>query len=463
MAGAAVAAGSDRAAWRGVDLRLRVRWSVAGGGYTRAMGLVDYLETGVWKRDLRAEPWHKRVPVAALRALLHIIADFRHLLFSTRASALTMTTLLALVPIAALVFSVARGFGFGQELDATLIEFGAELPAGLQGVVEKIREFVAAIDFRQLGMLSSLIVLYTGMSLFVRVEGAINDVWRSAGRRSWLRRFSDFVALTILVPGLGLASITLGTLLESVDSMGTLRDGGTWLAWLYEAGLGFVPHVLLGLALTALYRFMPNTAVTWKAALTGGFVAGPLLILMNGVYVEFQIGVSQNNAIYATLAALPLLIVYLQFAWTIVLLGAGLSHGVQHADLLGSGRPLRDPGPALRERLAVAITDRVVRQFESGEGALRVGWIATQLDLPRPAIETVCAALVEHGVLERVEGDRLLPARPPATITVDDARAAVRGELPEDLTERLDLRPEHAAALAGAERAHRESLHAVGF
>ena len=74
-----------------------------------AMGLVDYLETGVWKRDLRAEPWHKRVPVAALRALLHIIADFRHLLFSTRASALTMTTLLALVPIAALVFSVARG------------------------------------------------------------------------------------------------------------------------------------------------------------------------------------------------------------------------------------------------------------------------------------------------------------------------------------------------------------------
>lgn len=425
--------------------------------------ILHYLREGVWERDLRKAPVISRYLVGSLRALLHVGSNFERHAIASYAGALTMTTLLAVVPLVATVFSVAKGFGWAEMLDEALVRFATDLPEQFRDVVNHIRQLVASIDFRSLGALSSLIVLYTGMSLFNRCERALNFAWESRAKRSWMRRFSDFIALVIVVPGLGIAAISLSSLLQSASAVESWRETSEWLGWLYEAGIGFVPYALMACALTALYKFMPSARVEWRSAVIGGLVAGPALLLMNGLYIRFQFGVSQNNQIYAALAALPLLIIYLQLAWTIVLLGAELSHGVQHGDLLRPGKQVRNPSHELRERIALALTRRVVESFGDGGGGLDFGRFASELDVSRAIVDSVAKTLERGGVLVRATRDRLLPARPGEQITVEDVRAAMRGDVPDVLANRLSLGDELEDHISSAERAHREALRDARF
>jgi len=401
--------------------------------------------------------------LGSLRTVLHIAGKVDRHQIGPYAGGLTMTTLLAKVPLFAVSFSIAKGFGFGDELDQKLVEFAADLPPHFQEVVQKLREVVAGADFQKLGLLSSVVVLYTGLSLFVRVERGISNAWQATAARSWLRRFSDFVALVIVVPVLGAAGLTLSSLLKSAESIETWRQSFPWLGWLYEAGLGFLPHTMLGLAFTSLYKFMPNTPVKWRPALVGGFAGGFAFMFMHGFYLDLQVGVARNNAIYATLAALPLLIIYLQVAWTIVLVGAELSYAVQNVSILGSGEVVRTPSQALRERIALSLTEHAVRGFESGERGVKLSLVASDLDVPRSLIASICRDLEKAAILATTGRDRVLPARPGERISADDVLRAIRGELPERLRARIGLSDSLEQAIDGAERAQSSALETVRF
>src|SRR5690606_9515908 len=116
------------------------------------------------------------------------------------------------------------------------------------------------------------------------------------------------------------------------------------LDWLYQAGLGFVPYALASVAFTALYKIMPNAKVLWRSAAVGGLFSGTLLVTLHGIYMRLNVGVASANAVYLTFAALPILLVYLQVLWTIVLAGAEVAYAVQNlASLHGSEQ--RPPAP----------------------------------------------------------------------------------------------------------------------
>lgn len=424
-----------------------------------------YLQREVWLVDLEQKSGLAWLGLAALRVLLHALGNFNSHLLGIRAAGLTMVTLLALVPMLAFAFGIADFFGYGEQLQDWLDTQAVELPAELQDLMMRLRDLVARTSFRTLGWLSSLILMYSGYALFGKVEQALNHAWQTHKRRRWLRRISDFVALAVFVPLLVLFAILLQSLLQSAQWIQGMKEGLPWLAPLYDAGLGLVPYALIWIAFTGLYKFMPNARVKWSAAMIAGIFAGTLYLLVHGFYIYFQVGVARFNAIYATIAALPLLLIYLQLAWTIALLGAELSYGLANLDQLGRRSRMRAISSSLRERIGIWLVAKACRDFATGSGPQRIAELSAELDVPGEVLENIAQDLVAARLLLEIEGDDpgFVPARLPTQIFVIEVRRALRGELPADLAERCALSPSLSERLALVEKGEHEILAGADF
>ena len=377
--------------------------------------LIRFFRRDLWEIDLREAGWPKRVGFSALRVVAHAVVYYDRHLVGTRAAGLSMLTLLAIVPILAVVFGVAAGFGFREELESRLAEVIQELPGGFKTAVEFIEEQVQSTDFRGIGAVGTLLLVWSGLALFARVEQSLNFAWRTTEARGWLTRLTSFVALVIFVPVLLLGAFA------GASYLGSLGEGAEgWQAWLrplIDAGLWLVPF-----------------GMAWIA-----FFTGSALIGMHWIYVKTQVEVAKSNAIYGTLAALPLLLVYLQLAWSIVLLGAEIGYAIQNLHLIGPGRDLEKLAPAVRERVAIRLADETADRFAAGKGATQLGRAAARMDVPAEWLDTVAEELVQAGILVHVMGGAVAPARPPDKITLAEVVAAARGSLPPTMQKRLTL------------------------
>jgi membrane protein len=417
----------------------------------RMRRLIRFLRVGLWDLDLRAVGWPRRLLLASLRVVLHTVSQYGSHLVGIRASGLSLVTLLAVVPLLAVVFAIAGAFGFRENLEAMLERNAGDLPEQLQAAVVSIHQLVQRTSFKALGGIGTLMLAWTGLSLFTRVEESLNFTWRTEGSRAWLRRMTSFVALVVLVPALLLGALAISAALQGGPLVEKLRVELPWLMQFYDAGLWLVPHAMAWAAMTALYRFMPSTEVRWRPAIVSGVLAGSALLFMHAAYVGLQIGVARSNAIYATLAALPLLLIYLQLLWTIVLLGAEVGYALQNLHLIGpDGDPARIPF-AVRERVALRLFERAAQAHEAGAGPLDLTREAQQVDLPREWLDAVVVELEAAGLLARVAGDRVLPARPAARVALAEVLAAVRGVVPPKVRSRLDLSERLDKALDEAE------------
>lgn len=423
--------------------------------------VMRFLRAGVWEVDLRKCAWPKRVGIAALRVVIHTIATYESHMVGVRASGLTLVTLLSIVPLAAVGFAIAGAFGFRETLEGWLHQNTGELPDYMATAVQHIEDVVQRTSFKALGTVGTIVLLWTGMTMFTRVEESLNFAWRTRLTRRWLHRMSSFIALIVLVPALLLGALTISAALSSGPFVEGLRDDLPSLMRFYDAGLWLVPHAMAWIAFTALYMFMPSTVVRWKPAVMAGVLAGSSMLAMHALYVEFQVGVARANTIYATLAALPLLLAYLQIAWTIVLLGAEVGFALQNLHVIGPGRDPETLSFATRERIALRLVERAVEAHEAGEGPLSLTHEAQAVDVPREWLERVVDDLERGRILARTRNQRVLPVRPGERIALAHVLEALRGQTPARLRQRLTLSARLAAAVEEAERAEaRHGTHA---
>lgn len=280
---------------------------------------------------------------ATLRILWHASVRFAANAGPVRAAALSLTTLLALVPTLAIAIGLADLFGYRESFEETLLRETSQWPEGLRSAVATVRELVANTSFRALGAFGTALVVFAALRLFQDAEAAFNTIHQTP-RRAWWRRVATFAAVVLVLPPLAVAAMVAKSVLQNPRFLGELWP---WLQSGYRAGYGVVPHALCWLVFTLLYRWLPSVRVPVTAAAVAGVVTGSAWLLLFDVYLRFQVGVALNNAIYGTMAALPLLIVYLQLAWTVLLFGAELSRAVQYRDRLQrDGRLADDDFPA---------------------------------------------------------------------------------------------------------------------
>ncbi len=415
-----------------------------------------------------------------------------------RASALAYATLLALIPMLAVVVSVTSSFlkkegedeidqfivrlvssvtpsakvtstnevgNIGNSLTATnnpgeianssqkgtADEVQSERPKGKEGassalaedkevvrarrqIARSIHEFIQNTRSGALGVTGSVVLIFAAISMLSRIEDTFNDIWGVAKGRGWFTRIVLYWGVLSLAPLLVVVAAGLAT---GPHLEGTKRFLDA-MPWLGNMIFFFVPIVMLCLTFGAFYMLMPNTKVKWQAALVGGAVGGILLHLNNLVSVLYVSRVVSNSRIYGSLGLVPVFMIGLYFAWLILLFGAQVAYAFQNRAAYLEERQVETINQRGREFVALRLMTCIGQRFLRGEPPPGVGQMGQDLSIPTRLVQQVMQTLaVGRLVVETAGADpSYLPARPLESITCHDVLQALRATQGQELATR---------------------------
>lgn len=334
-----------------------------------------------------------------------------------RAMALTYMTLFALVPALVVAFSVVQAFTGVDAIAQRVHEFlFANLAVGARESIEPyLSQFVRKQHATSAGLVGGLLLVWSAVSLFSNVERAVNEVWGIRRRRSFVQQ--------MVIYWVGL---TLGPLLLA----GSVSFGLAAKDWVSSAGLSTL-SVLAGVLLTCtfftlVYVIIPATKVRVPAAMAGGLVAGVAWELAKWAYT-FAVGrFFKYHAVYGSVAAIPIFLLWLYLSWTILLFGARLAFVIQYAPTLLAKVPLAHTR-AGREILAGQAMLQVALAYDQAESPPDAGQIAARCRAMAEDVGEAVAALRSGGLVASVSEGGIVPARPLEQISLLDVRKAVGG------------------------------------
>lgn len=266
------------------------------------------------------------------KTLLLTIKFFTGKRVMAKASALTYSTLLAIVPILAVVFAIARGFGYNKYIEVWFRDILASQPQAADIIIGWVNSYLVHTKSGVFLGIGLVFMLYTVLMLVNNIEETFNEIWQVNSSRSIYRSFANYLAAFFLFPVFIVVTTGLSVVMTTIaSSMPDVLMLGTVVSWL----LSFLPYVLLSALFFGLYVSMPNTHVEWRCAIVPGIVAGVGIQWLQLFYVHSQIWVTGYNAIYGSFAALPLFMLWVQISWTICLFGAELAFTNQNLNRLG--------------------------------------------------------------------------------------------------------------------------------
>ncbi len=370
----------------------------------KARSVIDFLKTGVWLLPETGLSRPKALLLRALKVFLLALRGFERDQCAVRASALTFYSLLSVVPVVAVVFGIAKGFGFDKRLQAELlVEFSEH-----SDVLMKVFQFSDSILEKTSGGIVAgigvALLFWSVIMVLGSIEDAFNHIWKVEKPRTIARKFSDYLSFAMVCPLIFIMSSSLTVTLagqvkyvaEAASRWGI--PPGTILVF-----LEIIPFVLIWVLFAFVLTFMPNTKVRLAAGIVAAVAAGTAYQLTQWVYIGFQVGVSRANAIYGSFAALPLFLVWLQISWLIVLMGSEISYALQNLDTLGFPEETDRISPRHRKILSLLVARLVARSFAAGDKPPTPPAIAHALEVPSPLVRRVLADLSAAGLLSAVK------------------------------------------------------------
>ncbi len=389
----------------------------------------DDLKAFVWDDDLRELRGLRRVTVFVLRVIHMLIRELLGGQLNLRAMSLVYTTLLSIVPLLAVSFSVLKGFGFHQRLESYLFDFMLE-PLGPSGVevAETIVGFVANVKVGMLGSVGFALLIYTVVALVQKIEAAFNFVWQIDRPRSLAQRFSNYISVITIGPVLifsavGFTAAILNT--QTALKLASLEPFGTLMVY----GSNLVPYVLVCIAFTFIYILIPNTRVQFRAALVGGVLAGVLWKVTGWGFATFIVSSAKYAAIYSSFAILILLLIWLYLSWLILLVGSQIAYFVQNPKFMTMHRVRFVLSNRLREQLALQIMYLVAYHHYHNKPSWSLERLIEHLGLPDEPVSRMLRVLVEAGYLAEVQNEETteyLPQQAIETTRLADLLVAVR-------------------------------------
>ncbi|HOF74675.1 MAG TPA: YihY/virulence factor BrkB family protein [Syntrophales bacterium] len=359
-----------------------------------------FVEEDIWRIRAKGLPPLRAAGLRSLRILLAAARAFREHRCQLRASALTFYSLLSIVPVVAMAFGIAKGFEFEKLLQEKILERFE----GQEEVLLEVFGFANSLLENTKGGLVAgvgvILLFWTIIKVLGNIENSFNDIWSVRRDRPLARKITDYLSVMLVAPVLlvlsGSATVFLTTQLAAItakiDVLGILSP-------VVVVFLELTPFVTMWVLFTFLYLFMPNRRVDRKSGLVAGVIAGTVYVIVQLVYVKFQVGVAKHNAIYGSFAALPLFLTWLQFSWLIVLAGAEISCVHQNADALEYGPDARGASLHFRRLLALRIVNHVSRNFSAGQVPLTARAVSESLEIPLGLTADLLEDLRASGVL----------------------------------------------------------------
>jgi membrane protein len=422
--------------------------------------LRTYLQSGIWSHGLGdLKPWNRRL-VVSLRVLSITLKKYLADYCFLRASALTFYSLMSVVPVAALAFAVAKGFGFQKLFEQRLMEQAAGHEEVVVQIINFSRKLLLHTQGGVLAGVGIIVLLWSVIRLLNYIEESFNDIWQVKKGRTFSRKFSDYLSIMLIAPVLLILSSSVTVFIESQAEHLT---GMLGLA-LLNPGIAFFislfPYVVVWLLFAFIYVFIPNIRVDKLSGIIAGFVAGTLFEVLQKVYISFQVVVANYNAVYGSFAALPLFLTWMQASWLIVLFGAEISYAFQHVDLYKVELDQDRVSHSLRKQISVVVAHRIVMNFMKKERPQSTLELSNFFGLPFPLVRSILADLCEAGIItEIVTQDQADPVYQPAHDISNLTVAAVIEALEDKGTTVLPVRnTEEFAKIEGIMQENRKIL-----
>jgi membrane protein len=378
-----------------------------------------FLRTDIWRMRLKDHPPAKSFVIRLVRIIVLAVRGFDENKCKFKASALTFFSLLSIVPIIAVMFGIAKGFGLQNQVEQQIT---AKME-GQEEVVRKIIDFANSLLANANGGIIAGIgvafLFWTIISVLSNIENSFNDIWGVVKARSFARKFSDYLSTMLICPILlvisGSMTIFVSSQVKSIIAEFPVLQNFGPAFWL---PLKLLPYVSLWLAFTFLFLFIPNTKVRFKSAIIGAIVAGTVFQIVQWAYINFQIGVAKYGAIYGSFAALPLFLIWFQTSWLIVLFGAEVSFAHQNVETYEFEPDCLSVSHSFKTLLSLLITQHIVQKFCAGEKPADAAQLSHVLDIPVRLVRQILYELGESGVLSEVRknGDKELAYQPAVDI-----------------------------------------------
>jgi len=369
--------------------------------------LMNFLSQGVWSMRLKDLSGSRYFLIKQLRIYLLAIKGFYEDKCQLRASALTFYSLLSVVPVLAMFFGIAKGFGMDQLLEKELTKSLSGQEEVLSWLIEFANKMLDNTKGTLIAGLGFVILFWAVVKVLSNIEEAFNDVWQIKKGRSWGRKFSDYTTIMIFGPVLLIGSSALTVFIKSmvsnfIEGNSLMEAVGPPLFFL----INLIPYILVWILFTILYVFMPNTRVNFKSAMLAGVVAGTIYQIFQVIYIEFQGSVTSYNAIYGSFAALPLFLMWLQLSWLVVLFGAEISFAEQNVESYEFESETTQISYNFRRLLSLILVHKIVRNFSKDKRPYRSKDISQELELPIRLTRELIFDLVSCGLLAELTTDR---------------------------------------------------------
>lgn len=366
----------------------------------------DFLKKELWRVPLGLLPVTKAFVYRIIRAILIVFRGIKNGSLDLRAGALTFYSLFALVPVLALLFGVSKGLGAEKFLEELLYN---QLSLQQETVNQLILFSNNVLNKTSNGLMAGIaivVLIWSVIKVLTTVDRIFNDIWQVNKSKDLFRKLRDYFIIILLAPGLmmlqSMATVFITAQINTFLSQYGLISISPFFTTIMKIG----PFVIIWLVLTLLYIIIPNKRVRLKPALVAGIIAGTLYQIVQWAFIKFQIGVTGYNAIYGSLAALPLFLAWIHISWIIILLGGEISFANQNAEWYDYERDSLKISPAYRRLLSLLILQYNVKYFLNNDAPMTVKSLANSLNIPPRLSQALFNELVNCGLLNEIDTEK---------------------------------------------------------
>lgn len=360
--------------------------------------LIKFITVDIWKiKNVKGSKliWHRW-----LKIIIITIKEIQKDDIALKSSAITYFSVLSIVPVFAVIFGIAKAFGFAIDLKEELAKFFVGQEVVMNQTFLYAQKMLDTAQGGLIAVISVVFLIYTVMRLLDSIEAVFNSIWNGLSQRTWVRKFTDYFAIVALAPIL--IMLASGMTVFIATQVKTYSHEGEVLELVAPAILfllKLVPYVVIWMLFTLIYIIMPNTKVSFRSGMLAGIIAGTIFQLLQFGFITFQVGVARYNAIYGSLAALPLFLIFTQLSWMIVFIGGELSFAIQTVKTYIPDDKKMDMSINQKRKIGLLITHCIVKNFERGSIPLTMPEISESIKIPLRFINELVTVLKNAGVI----------------------------------------------------------------
>lgn len=385
---------------------------------------IRFIKTDIWRIPVTTFSHRKSILIRQLRVVILAVRGFDEDKCFLRASSLTFYFLLSIVPVLAILFGIAKGFGIERLLEE-------QITARFHGQEEIIAQLIhfsnSLLQHTKGGFIAGIglvLLIWTVIKVLSNIESSFNEIWGIKKSRTPGRKLSDYLAIIFICPVLLVITGSITVVIKNylallTEKIAILSGMGPFMLFL----INLAPYIVIWTLFSFVYSFMPNTKVNLKSAVLGGVVAGTIYQVVQWIYITFQVGAAKYGVIYGSFAAVPLFLTWIQTSWLIVLFGTEIAFAHQNVETYEFESDCLRVSYSLKRLITLKIAHLLIKNFSSGKSPLTAASISGQLGVPVRLVNEILYELVEAGILSEIrqeEGKNVFyqPALDPEMLTI---------------------------------------------